>query len=144
MVSGAYDQTLSILVVEDDPPLRAMFQLLLEAEGYRVMTAADGLEAVRQARLVRPALAILDVELPFLDGYEVGSELRALYGEALPIVVVTATGQPPEAAAAIQPCAYLHKPFDLDGLLRLVGRCLEPARAGEIAPLVSGVCRDQV
>lgn len=91
------------------------------------MTAEDGLEAVRHARRMRPSLVILDVELPFLAGYQVGSELRMLYGSALPIVFVTATGQPSAAADGIQPCGYLQKPFDVDGLLALVWRCLESA-----------------
>jgi DNA-binding response OmpR family regulator len=117
-----------VLVVEDDPQLRVMFQLLLEGEGYVVMTAADGLEAVRQARSMRPSLVILDVELPLLDGYQVGVVLRTLYGAALPIVVVTATGQPAAAVDGIQPCGYLHKPFDIDGLLALVCRCLDSAQ----------------
>jgi DNA-binding response OmpR family regulator len=117
------------VLVEDDPRLRVMFQLLLEGEGYAVMTAADGLEAVRHARRMRPSLVILDVELPFLDGYQVGSELRLLYGGALPIVFVTASGKPSAAADGIQRCGYLHKPFDVDGLLALVWRCLESARS---------------
>jgi DNA-binding response OmpR family regulator len=115
-----------ILVVEDDPQLRVMFQLLLEGEGYPVVTAADGLEAVRCARAMRPCLVILDLELPLLDGQEVASQLRALYGDALPIMVMTATGQLAESVR-FTPCAYLHKPFDIDGLLTLVWRCLAPA-----------------
>ena len=118
-----------ILVVEDDPQLRMMFQLLLEEEGYAVVAAADGLEAVRAARTMRPSLVILDLELPLLDGQAVGSQLRASYGDNLPIVVVTATGRAAEAADGVNPCAYLHKPFDVDGLLTLVGRCLAPSPA---------------
>ena len=115
-----------ILVVEDDPQLRVMFQLLLEGEGYPVIVAADGLEALRAVRATRPSLVLLDLELPLLDGYAVGSQLRASYGDALPIVVVTATAQAAEAANDINPCAYLRKPFDVDGLLTLVWRCLAP------------------
>jgi CheY-like chemotaxis protein len=116
-----------VLVVEDDPQLRAVFQLLLEGEGYPVVTAADGLEALRAARTMRPSLVILDLALPLLDGHAVGARLRATYGYALPIVVVTATGQPAETAGDISPCGYLSKPFDIDGLLTVVWRCLEPS-----------------
>jgi DNA-binding response OmpR family regulator len=116
-----------ILVIEDDPQLRVMFQLLLEGEGYSVVTAADGLEALRCAKTMRPSLVILDLELPLLGGYEVAAQLRASYGEALPILVVTATGQAAETAASITPCAYLHKPFDVDAFLTLIWRCLDPA-----------------
>jgi len=124
-----------ILVVEDDPQLRIMFQLLLEGEGYPVVAAADGLEAVRAVRSMRPSLVILDLELPLLDGRAVAFELRAAYGPSLPIVVVTATGQAAEAADGINPCAYLHKPFDVDGFLTLVWRCLaSPSAEGVDTP----------
>jgi DNA-binding response OmpR family regulator len=124
-----------ILVVEDDPQLRIMFQLLLEGEGYPVVAAADGLEAVRAVQTMRPSLVILDLELPLLDGRAVAFELRAAYGPSLPIVVVTATGQGAAAMDGINPCAYLHKPFDVDGFLTLVWRCLEsPAAEGLDGP----------
>jgi DNA-binding response OmpR family regulator len=118
-----------ILIVKDDPQLRVMFQLLLEAEGHPVVTAADGLEALRRANAMRPSLVILDLELPLLGGHEVGTQLRAFYGEALPIVVVTATGEGAETAGSIAPCAYFRKPFDVDGFLTLIWRCLD-ASAG--------------
>lgn len=120
-----------ILVVEDDPQLRIMFQLLLEGEGHPVVTAADGLEAVRAVRSMRPSLVILDLELPLLDGRAVAFELRAAYGPSLPIVVVTATGRGAEATDGINPCAYLHKPFDVDGFLTLIWRCLESPAADD-------------
>jgi CheY-like chemotaxis protein len=50
-----------ILVVEDDPQLRAIFQLLLEGEGYPIVTATDGLEALRAARTMRPSQVIVDL-----------------------------------------------------------------------------------
>ena len=114
-----------ILVVEDDPQLRAIFQVLLEGEGYPVVTAADGVEALRAARTMRPSLVILD--LPLLDGHAVGTQLRATYGEALPIVVVTATAQTVETADDISLCGYVSKPFDIDDLLAVVWHCLEPS-----------------
>jgi two-component system OmpR family response regulator len=104
-----------------------MFQLLLEGEGYSVVTAADGLEALRAAQTMRPSLVILDLVLPLLDGHAVGARLRATYGDALPILVVTATGQTAEMADDISPCGYLFKPFDVDGFLTVVWRCLVPS-----------------
>ena len=114
-----------ILVAEDDPQLRAMFLLLLQGEGHPVVTAEDGIDAMRYAQTMRPSLVILDLDLPYLDGHAVAAQLRVLHGDALPIVIVTATGQAAARASDIKPCAYLHKPFDVDGFLTLVGRCLE-------------------
>jgi CheY-like chemotaxis protein len=60
-----------VLVVEDDPQLRAVFQLLLEGQGYPVVAVADGLEALRAAQTIRPSLVILDLARPLLDGHAV-------------------------------------------------------------------------
>lgn len=116
-----------ILVIEDDPQLRVMFQLLLEGEGYPVVTAADGLEGLRAVQTMRPSLVLLDLKLSLLDGQAVAFELRAAYGPFLPIVVVTATGQHAAMTDGINPSAYLHKPFDVDAFLTLVWRCLDGA-----------------
>ncbi len=113
-----------VLVVEDDPLVRGMLRLLLEEEGLPVATAEDGPGAVRWATGSRPSLAILDVGLPGLGGYEVASALRRLYGEELPIVVITAGGRPAEAARPIDALARLDKPFDVDALLAAVWRGL--------------------
>jgi DNA-binding response OmpR family regulator len=76
---------------------------------------------------MRPSLVILDLALPRLDGHAVGAQLRATYGDALPIVVVTATVQTAETADDIGPCGYLSKPFDIDDLIAVVWHCLEPS-----------------
>jgi len=122
-----------ILVIEDDPQPRVLFQLVLQGEGYPVVTAADGLEAVRCARATRPSVVLLDLELPLLDGQAVAAQLRAACGDALPIIVVTATGQRADALG-ITPRAYLRKPFDVDGLLTLVWQCLAPATEPDAPP----------
>ena len=57
-----------ILVVEDDPQARVVFQLLLQGERYPVVTAADGLDAARCISALRPSLVLLDLDLPLLDG----------------------------------------------------------------------------
>jgi DNA-binding response OmpR family regulator len=83
---------------------------------------------------MRPSLVLLDLELPLLDGQAVASRLRTAYGDTLPIIVVTATGQRAENLG-ITPCAYLHKPFDVDGLLTLVWQCLDrPVTEGAAEP----------
>jgi DNA-binding response OmpR family regulator len=74
-----------------------------------------------------PTLVLLDLELSPLDGHAVGAQLRATYGDALPIVVVMAMGQTTETAGDIGPCGYLSKSFDIDSLLTVVWHCLKPA-----------------
>jgi DNA-binding response OmpR family regulator len=114
----------AILVVDDDPEIRDVVRWLLEDEGWTVETASDGRDALERATQVRPALIVLDMGLPILSGEEVAMRLRVYYHEPPPIVVVSADGRAGEKAARIGAAAYLHKPFDVDELARLVRRTL--------------------
>ena len=78
----------SILIVEDDPQTAELVGLYLLRDGHEVLTAADGVEGLRIARETQPALVILDLMLPKLDGIEVA---RALRRESdVPIIMLTA------------------------------------------------------
>lgn len=114
----------AILVVDDDPEIRDVVRWLLEDEGWTVETASDGRDALERATQARPALIVLDMGLPILSGEEVAMRLRVYYHEPPPIVVVSADGRAGEKAAKIGAAAYLHKPFDVDELARLVRRTL--------------------
>ena len=84
----------SILLVDDDPDIRHILTLLLEHGGFTVMQATDGVDALAQAKELRPDGVISDVQMPNMDGLELAFELRALSGGAdIPIVLFT--GQPP-------------------------------------------------
>ena len=102
-----------VLIVEDEPAMREMLQWALEDEGILVEVAIDGLEGIKFATRRRPALVVLDMSLPGLDGVGVGEALRSRYGARLPILVVTAGGGAEEKARRIGAFAYLHKPFDM-------------------------------
>jgi DNA-binding response OmpR family regulator len=109
-----------VLVVDDDPEIREVVTWLLEDEGLPVETAADGQRALDCATRARPALIVLDMGLPIISGEEVAVRLRAHYGEPPPIIVVSADGRAAEKAARIGAQEYLHKPFDIDELVRQV------------------------
>ena len=109
-----------VLVVDDDPEIRDVVTWLLEDEGLPVETAGDGRRALDCATRARPALIVLDMGLPIMSGEEVAARLRDYYGEPPPIIVVSADGRAAEKAARIGARAYLHKPFDIDELVRLV------------------------
>jgi CheY-like chemotaxis protein len=98
---GAGQVSTPLLLVEDDPELRGMMAMLLEGEGYPVLVAADGLDAIQYLQEHRPSLVILDLNLPYVDGDEVGARVRARYGPAVPIVVVTANRRGAEMADAL-------------------------------------------
>ncbi len=69
--------TLKVLVVDDDPDVRSLYQLALSLEGLQVIEAESGQEALSKARAVDPDLIILDIMMPEMDGYEVCRRLRA-------------------------------------------------------------------
>jgi DNA-binding response OmpR family regulator len=116
--------TSAILVVDDDPEIRDVVRWLLEDEGWTVETASDGRDALEQATRERPALIVLDMGLPILNGEEVARRLHEVYASPPPIVVVSADGRAGEKAARIGAASYLHKPFDVDELARIVRRTL--------------------
>src|ERR671925_1668541 len=90
----------------------------LEEEGLQVVSAANGRLAVERASHHQPALVVLDVTLPLLSGGAVAAQLRALLGDELPILAITADGHPAEKARTLGAYAYLSKPFDVDELVR--------------------------
>jgi CheY-like chemotaxis protein len=122
--SGGTVDGQAILVVDDDPEVRRVIQGTLEEEGWTVETAADGLQALEWARRSRPRLVVLDMGLPRLDGHGVAAGLRSVYGDAVPILVVTADGQAVEKARRVGARAHLSKPFDLDDLCAAVQHVL--------------------
>src|SRR5947209_18107650 len=81
-----------ILIVEDELSMRTALKDCLEAEAYRVLTAADGAVGLKRAIEEKPDLILLDIMMPRLDGFAVCAELRRL-GNPVPILMLTAKGQ---------------------------------------------------
>jgi two-component system chemotaxis response regulator CheY len=111
-----------ILVVEDDEAIRRAITLILEGEGYAVETAANGVEALEVTERFRPAVILLDLDMPILDGPGFAVEMHARYGDPAPVVVVTATRSAQDWAERIGANGYISKPFDLRDILAAVAR----------------------
>jgi DNA-binding response OmpR family regulator len=119
----------AVLVVEDEPSIRELLVEALENEGIRAIAASDGAEAVRLALEKMPRLVILDMGLPFVDGPAAAAQIRDVYGDDVPFMVVTAGQRISEAAATIRAASYIAKPFDIDDLVRAVRSVMEPPPA---------------
>lgn len=121
-----------ILVVEDDPDIRESLCDALEVEGYVVVTAANGREALERLRhMDRPCLILLDLLMPVMNGMDFLALLRGSDALAtLPVVVVSAW---PDEAARVreQTQGYVKKPVSLGQLLQTVARFCAPPRAPE-------------
>ena len=103
-----------VLVADDDPDILDLVRYRLERSGYAVATAADGSEAVRLAGELAPALAVLDVMMPGLTGFEVTRKLREDPRTArIPVILLTARAQEADVQEGFAAGAddYLRKPF---------------------------------
>jgi CheY-like chemotaxis protein len=112
----------TVLVVEDDRDLRELVSVILTGAGYHVVLAANGLEALARIREQRPALILLDMRMPIMDGWAFCAELRTEEGPQPPIVVVTAAANPAARAEEVQADGWLAKPFVARDLIALVQR----------------------
>lgn len=113
-----------ILLVEDDPATREVVTEILTAEGCEVRCAVDGRGALVMLDGWKPSLILLDLRLPEMDGGSFARAYHALPGPHAPIVLITASREDDAAEAALSIGAVdtIHKPFDLDELLDIVGR----------------------
>ena len=118
-----------VLVVEDDESVRKLLLMLLESEGYSTSAAADGAQAIENARKERPDLVVLDLMMPEVEGEEV---IKSLWADpslvGVPIVVVSAKI---EALRNIRDLIgrdnVFPKPFDEENLMERVEQILGPA-----------------
>jgi signal transduction histidine kinase/ActR/RegA family two-component response regulator len=111
-----------ILIVEDSDDNRESLQELLESEGHRVDTAADGEQGVERAIASHPDVALVDIGLPRLDGYEVARRIRAAMGTDIFLVALTGYGQPEDRtrAAAAGFDVHITKPIDFGDLSEIL------------------------
>jgi len=123
-----------ILIVDDDPSLLELAQYNLEAEGYKIMTAKDGIEGMRLMYAEQPDLIILDVMMPKMDGYQVCQRVREM--SDVPVIMLTARGREEDIVKGLDLGAddYLTKPFRVGELLARVRATLRRARTESFMP----------
>lgn len=127
-----HDSNFRILVVEDDPSLLKMLSMNLKAEGYVVVEAVDGVEALDVMRSQKIDAAILDVMLPKLDGFQICTTAR-VEGYKFPIMFLSAKNSGPERVEGLTSGAddYLGKPFSIDELLLRLARLIQQSVQNE-------------
>jgi two-component system OmpR family response regulator len=101
-----------ILIVDDDPHIRELVRVFLRNDGFEVIEAADGLEALSQLDSVKLDLAVIDVMMPNMDGWELCQELKATFD--IPVLMLTAKGETRQKLKGFQLGTddYLVKPFE--------------------------------
>ncbi len=112
----------TILVVEDDRAASELIRIYLEREGYKVVTAYDGAEAVEKARLLLPFAITLDIMLPKKDGWQVLQELQS-FPETMNIpIIILSMVDDPETGFSLGAVDYLLKPLDKEALLKSLSK----------------------
>jgi DNA-binding response OmpR family regulator len=111
-----------VLVVDDDPDILQTLALCLSTEGYRVLMAANGREALDVLRKEKPACILLDLMMPVMDGWQFVGELETRGMRKAPLLILSADRAVQGHAQKLHADAYLGKPFDLDELLGKVSQ----------------------
>ncbi len=113
----------AVLVVDDDPAIREMCQAVLETEGYQVMLAADGQQALRHLRASPVTLVLMDLMMPVMDGLEACRAIRAdAQLQHIPVVIMSAAGSGRIEKQGLTECAtaMVTKPFSIETLLQVL------------------------
>lgn len=127
-----------ILVVDDDPDIRDVLTTVLEADGYEVVTASDGIEGLATLKAERPDLMVLDLLMPKMDGYAVCKELKdprwSKYAN-IPILVLTSVREDAsrrryelETGMAMDVDDYVEKPINPPIILERVQKLLKKSK----------------
>ncbi len=104
-----------ILMIEDNEQNRYLATFLLEAHGYEVLSAEDGAQGIHLAAKMNPALILLDIQLPTMDGYAVARELRKNAGlDSVPVIAVTSYAMTGDRELALESgcTGYIEKPIN--------------------------------
>lgn len=131
------DQAETILVVDDEVQIRRLLEITLTASGYSITEASTGAEAMVAAAVKSPALIILDLGLPDMDGQLALRKLREWY--AKPIIILSARSSEDEIVSALDAGAndYLTKPFRNGELLARIRSCLRASHTQQESPILT-------
>ena len=114
--------TARVLIIDDDEHMLALLGEVLGTEGYEVMGALDGAEAIGALRRSRPDLILLDLMMPVLDGFSFLDLYRQLPGPHVPVIVITAAARAQREEVQEKADEVILKPFSVDHVLQIVNR----------------------
>lgn len=123
--SGLITQDKVCLVVDDEPAIRRLITFLMQGIGCEVLAAEDAESALQSAHEKSPAIAIIDIQLPDMDGIELLHHLRDDGEPDLPAILISAYSEPPSHDAD----RFIPKPFDVNNLAEAVSEVLEEHRS---------------
>lgn len=115
-----------ILVVDDEPDVGKFFQKILSEEGYRVMSATSGPEALSIIKKIEPEMVFLDIKMPGMDGMETFRRIRKI-SKKIVVIIITGYGslRTAKEAMALGAYDYVSKPFNLESIKSMIREALE-------------------
>jgi CheY-like chemotaxis protein len=130
--SGPVVEGKTVLIVEDNDDARESLRLALELQGHHVLEATDGPGALDCLQRERVPVAVLDIGLPGLDGYELARRIRAAFGPQIVLVALTGYGRQSDARKAMEAGfdQHLTKPVDMQRLAQAMEMADDPSRVG--------------
>lgn len=131
----------SVLIIDDEPRITAALMVRLEAHGYQVFHAINGLAGVEAAAMHHPDAVVLDIRMPDIDGYETSMRIKRLPGLAdTPIIFLSADTRDPSRLRAIEAGAveFLTKPYEASDVLEAVERAVSKHSASRDEGAKSG------
>ena len=111
-----------VLIVDDDPDMIEVIELVLHDAGYATRGALNGRQALDAVATGMPALIVLDMLMPVMDGWQFAREFHARYGTGTPIVVAPAAEHVDSRGSDVGATDVLPKPFEVSDLLRVIAR----------------------
>lgn len=121
------DTKATILLADDEEDIKAILQMFLESNGYKVLTAFDGLDALQQIKDTLPDLVLMDIMMPVVDGIEVTRQIKADDAtKHIPVIMLTAAAQSVMVERAMEAGAadYVAKPFEPEKLQATIEKVL--------------------
>jgi two-component system chemotaxis response regulator CheY len=121
----------SILVVDDDPDILQTLALCLSTEGYRILVASNGREALDVLEKEKPSVILLDLMMPVMDGWQFVAALEERGKRNMPLLILSADRAVQGHAHKLRASGHLAKPFDLEDLLVKVAELVGPRNGGQ-------------
>ena len=129
------DKVNTILIVDDDEDFRRAARLVFEIEGFEVMEASNGAEAIADFKAHAPDLVVVDLRMPGMNGIDTLKELKHI-NESVPMIILTAYGTIPETVRAMQYGAvnFIEKTSPFNKLVELIKESIETSYKGNLSP----------
>jgi CheY-like chemotaxis protein len=113
-----------VLVIDDDDAVCEVLREALSEDGYAVATVPHGAAALELVKHHQPAVILLDLRMPIMDGWSFAEQYRRAAKPAASLILVSALKEIEESAARLGAAAFIRKPFELDEVVQVIDRCI--------------------